>query len=233
MSEELNKDAIEKDVSLVDDNIKLVDDSKQEIDIAKSISPEETNSPLEKAEKMSGIKDVGTNVDAIALATKSEDSDEVIVVTPSFFIEDDDRIKIELDILYDKQKGNLVSISRKGLLDPEDFETLGYSHEWFEFTPPTYEDMTRYRQRCSVFSEEAGRTLVDGTVLRNFYIVWHLKDWSMRKRDGSKVELVHDKTKSSNPNIQSLNDKTITAVYKINPTLLDIVLTLLERDMMQ
>ncbi len=182
--------------------------------------------PLAEAESKSGIKEGGVNQDAIDISEKAEETNEPKeAALPSFFIEDDDRVKIEVDILFDKEDGKLISISRTGLLDKDDFNAVGFTQEWFEFSPIGYEDMSNYRQRCSVYRSDAQRALVDPIALRNYMIVWHLKDWSIKGRDGKKIELQHtDKG--------ALDDASIQQAYKLNTTLLDVILTLFEKDMM-
>jgi hypothetical protein len=193
----------------------------EEKDVAAELPVANREVTLEEAASKSGIKDDATNEDAVKLA--SDEPEEAH--QPSFFIEDDDLIRVELDILFDKAKGSLVSVSRKGLLDPKDFEILGYTDEWFDFKPPTYEEMSNYRQRASVFRQDAARQLVDPVALRNYLIVWHLKAWSMKDRNGKIIELTHEDK-------GALSDESIKAVYKLNPTLLDVVITLFEKDMM-
>jgi hypothetical protein len=176
---------------------------------------------LEEAESKTGIKDGAKNEDAVASAAAPSGEPAL----PSFFVEEEDRLRIEVDILFNKETGALVSVSRKGLLDPADFETLGFSTEWFEFFPVGYEDMTNYRQRCTVYRRDAQRALVDPIALRNYFVVWHLRDWTMRGRDGKKIELSFSEG-------GALEDESIKLVYKMNTTMLDVVLTLFEKDMM-
>lgn len=179
--------------------------------------------PLAEAESKSGIKEGGVNQDAIDISEKTDEPKETAL--PSFFIEENDRFRIEVDILFDKENGKLISISRSGILDKNDFSAVGFTQEWFDFQPIGYEEMSNYRQRCSVFRSDANRSLVDPIALRNYMIVWHLKDWSIKGRDGKKIELKHtDKG--------ALDDASIIQVYKLNTTLLDVVLTLFEKDMM-
>ena len=180
---------------------------------------------LAEAESKTGIKDGAVNQDAIDADGKKEEGDEPEEEHfPSFFIEPDDRIRIEIDVLYDKSDGDLVSVSRTGLLNLDDFKTLGFSKEWFEFSIATYEDMSGYRQRCSVFRRDANRLLTDPLALRNHLLVWHLKDWSLKGRDGEKIDIGHNDE-------GALDKKSVSAVNKLNATLLDVVVTLFEKDM--
>jgi len=178
---------------------------------------------LEEAESKTGIKEMAVNQDAVEEAKDAEKPEKEEL--PSFFVEDDDRLKVEVDILFEKGTGRLVSVSRSGLVKEDDFETLGFSTETFEFKPAGYEQMSNYRQRCSTFRRDAGRALVDPIALRNYLIVWHLKDWTIRGRDGKKIELKFNDS-------GALEDESIQLVYKTNTTMLDVVLTLFEKDMM-
>jgi len=190
-------------------------------------TPEQEAVPVEEAERKTGIKDEGHNQDAVDLDSQEEtgDEEEAPDVLPSFFVEDEDRIRIELDVLFDKKKGTLVSVSRSGLMEKAEFKTLGVSTEWLEFHPCGYEQTSRYRQQCSVYRRDAGRTLVDPIAMRNYLVAFHLKDWSMRDRKGKKIELKFDDN-------GALHDDSLASVYKINTTLLDVALTLFEKDLM-
>ena len=144
---------------------------------------------------------------------------------PSFFVEDEDRCRVEVDVLFD-HKGKLVSISRKGLgidFTIDGLNTLRHYEEWLEFSVPTYEQLANYRQQSAVFREGATQAIVDKSNFRNYIIVWHLKDWSLRGRDGEKIELTHDDN-------GSLTAQSINEVYKTVPTLMDVVMTTFEKD---
>lgn len=144
---------------------------------------------------------------------------------PSFFIEENDEIVIKVDILFNKESGRLTSVSRAGILNPEDYSTEGHCEESFTFKPVDYDQITKYRQRCTTYRRDAGKSLVDPVQLRNYLLVWHLKDWTIRDAKGKKVKLTFS-------DAGGLDDDSIAKVYNINPTMLDVVLTLFEKDMM-
>ncbi len=180
---------------------------------------------LAQAEAASGLKSVGQNEEALLMAKKEGQPEPEKDVLPSFFVEESDRISVEVDILYNRTNGRIASISRKGLVDLSDFKVLGHTVEKFEFSMPSYEDMSNYRQRCSVFRKDAGRVMADPVQIRSYLLVWHLKDWSLRDRKGVKIELTH------NPE-GALEDDCLAKVMASSPVLLDVVLTLFEKDMM-
>lgn len=199
--------------------------STEEKDQAKQTEQENEHSqetvPLEEAQNKAGIRDAGTNQEAVESVSEEAQNE----VMPSFFVEEDDLFRIEIDVLFDKETGKIVSVSRKGAVDPSSFELLGHTEEWFDFLPVSYEKMSNYRQRSSVYRRDAGKAVVDPVALRNYFVVWHLKDWSMRDRKGNPVKLTHNDK-------GALDDKSIDAVYKVAPTMLDVVLTHFEKDMM-
>lgn len=201
----------------------MSDEEKIEQNDVEDVSADSEEVSIEEAESATGIKDEASNQEAVDRLQEEDDGEFESI--PSFFIEDDDRIRIDIDILFDKKTGEIVSVSRSGALNPDEIKILGYSKEFFEFTPVPYEQMSNYRQRCNVYRRDANRTLVDPIALRNFLIVRHLKDWSMRDRKGKKIELEHNDE-------GILSESSIKSVYKMNTTLLDVVLTLFEKDMM-
>lgn len=147
-------------------------------------------------------------------------------VSPSFFVDESDRIRIAIDVIYDKDTGRPTGVSKTDIgIDFKEFEYLSHSEEWFEFSLPTYEDVTTYKQRSSTFRRDANGMVLDKIQFRNFLVVWHLKDWSLRDRKGEKVPLVHEKN-------GCLHDDSIAVVMKVPTGIMDLVLSQFEKDMM-
>jgi len=67
--------------------------------------------------------------------------------------------------------------------------------------------------------------VVDRTQFRSFLLIWHLKSWSLRNRNGEKVELEFDED-------GSLAEATLGRLNKALSSMLDVVLTLLERELL-
>jgi len=193
------------------------------------VKPEavEVKTTVVEDEKSTGIKEVVSNSEAIAIEKeKAKPEESKAEAMPSFFIDKVSKHRVEIDILSSKEDGKIMSVSRTGLdLDFEkDFAYLQHSVVWFDFTLPTYEDMSSYRTRCSTFRKEVGQMLVDRLQLRNYLLVWHLKDWSLADKDG-KVVLNQDKD-------GSLNSESVQKVYSLHPTIIDVVLTIFEKDIL-
>lgn len=175
--------------------------------------------------KRGGEKEMATNAEAIV--AEKEKEPEVKDVKPSFFIKKATRHVVKMDVLSSKVDGRVVSVSKDGMgIDfAKDFPQLAHTQLTFEFSIPNYEDMSTYRQRSSVFRREIQQTIVDKLQLRNYLLVWHLKDWNMTDEDGKKIELNFD------PN-GSLTDESLAIVYSISPTLMDVVMTCYEKEIL-
>jgi hypothetical protein len=190
------------------------------------------------AEKRGGVKESVQNADAIAAAKEQAEKEKVAgtaapvkvdkpAAKPSFFIKKTARHVVKLDVLSEKTDGRVVSVSKAGLgIDFEaDFPFLIHSELTFEFSVPNYEDMSTYRQRSSVWRREAQQVIVDKLQLRNFLLVWHLKDWNLPDDNGKKVELTLDSN-------GSLSEESLAMVYAMPSTLLDVVMTVYEKDIL-
>jgi hypothetical protein len=167
------------------------------------------------------------NEDAISAEKDKADSegDKTESCFPSFFIDEDDTQDIKVDILSDRENGKILSISRAGLVDMSEFEYLTATEVKFTFSVPTYDDIIKYRQECRTFDRDANKSIVDNVQMRNFYLVWHLKDWTLTDSKGEKVELAHEEN-------GALKDSSIKCVYKMPASVLDVILTLFEKDVL-
>jgi hypothetical protein len=186
----------------------------------------EAGKPTEEDLQRSGETLAAANNDAMAIEqakAKAKGKAKRPAPKPKYFMEADDRHRVEVDILLD-EKGNVQSVSRSGLgIDFESLEALTHVKEWFEFSIPGYEDVSRYRQMSAMYRAEANAMVVDKVQFRNFLLVWHLKDWSMQGRDGERIVLeIEEKGR--------LSSDSIKRVYAIHPTIVDVVLTAFEKD---
>ena len=181
-----------------------------------------------EAEKRSGVKEVALNADVMAfeqgMAEQAKEAKKPLA-KPSFFVKRDARNTIEVDVLTSGEDGRIVSVSRVGLnIDfANDFPFMKHTVLKFIFSQPNYEDMSTYRRRSGVYRREAQQVIVDKIELRNHLLVWHLKDWNLTDGDGNKIEL------KSNEN-GALSDESEAIVYALSPTLLDVVMTIFEKD---
>lgn len=179
---------------------------------------------LDNAKKAEGIKFEAKSDEVFLPVKESENSN---VCFPSFFIEENSRHKITLDVLFDKKNGKIVSITKAGLgLDLKQFySSFGHFSTWFEFTQPNYEDISFYRQRSSVFNVQARQMIIDSVLLRKHYLIWHLKDWSLCDNNGKKIDLTFE-AENGGP----LSDDCQKIVFSTSPSLVDVALTNFEKD---
>ena len=182
------------------------------------------------AEKRGGVKEIAQNEDVMAMAqvkVVAGKAAERPSVKPSFFVKKSARQTVKVDVLTSLEDGRVVSVSRTGLgIDFEkDFPFMSHTVLEFHFSSPNYEDMSTYRQRSSVFRREVQQMIVDKLALRNFLLVWHLKDWNLTDDEGKKIVLTCDPT-------GTLSDESLAMVYSLSPTLVDVVMTILEKDLL-
>ena len=189
---------------------------------------ESVDAKIAEAKSLEGIKAKAANEEGMKILENEAKNGETSEVSsfPSFFVEPEQIHKLEFDILFNKKTGAILSISKKSLgIDFTQFSDYGHSVEYFEFTQPSYEQLSNYRQRCSVYNQQAKQIIIEGVQLRSFLLVWHLKNWSLKDKAGNPIELKHDKD-------GSLSDDSTKKVYSVFPTLVDVVMTSYEKEIM-
>jgi hypothetical protein len=222
---EENMSEQDKEGVLKDEKKEAVQAEMAQSEVQETVTPPR---PSKEDEKRLGIHDLAQDTMSIAEAKRVEavtPTDRP--VRPSFFIKKDSRHVVEVDILSRKSDGHILSVSKAGygINFQKDFPYLAHTVLRFTFSIPNYEDMTTYRQRCASFNREAQQMVVNRTQLRNFLLVWHLKDWDMTDDQGVKIELKHDDN-------GTLNEASIAVVYSILSPVLDTVMTIFERDVL-
>lgn len=180
------------------------------------IKDEEKKDDIISIEKEDFVDREGTE-EAIMGAAFSKDEP---AVPAKIFLDDDSRIKIEIDIFSDKKTGKIVNVFKKGMLKIDDVKNIfGYTSEEFEFSIPSFEDVTLYRQQSS---NNINRT-VDKSFFRNFLVSMHLKDWSLKDEKGNKINLDFDIN-------GGLTQKSSRIVNRVPTVIWDLVLTIFERE---
>jgi hypothetical protein len=201
----------------------MSEEIKQEPEAAPDV-PEETKNA---AARMTGVKESARNVIGVVAAKREVERGEVPEVSalPKFFISESDRIRVEVLVLFNKKSGELLNIALKEFnIDLSKLTFLGSTVEWFEFTRPTYDELSSYRQKALLFDRQSGKMLVDPVRLRNFLIVFHLKTWSIRDNEGKPIELGF--------NGAAMDAESLKAIDKLHPTMLDIVLSKFEAEIL-
>lgn len=151
-------------------------------------------------------------------AVESVGLEEAVPV--QIFMEDNEKVLIEIDILSDKKTGKIISVFKKDSFPLAEMKDLfGHCVESFEFSVPTFENVSLYRQRSS----NNNNRNVDKNMFRNFLIAMHLKDWSLKGKDGKKINLDFDID-------DVLTKESIRVVNKVPTVIWDVVLTAFERE---
>jgi len=151
---------------------------------------------------------------------------EEVLPNLSFFVDGADKIKVTVDVLFDKTNGKIVGYFPAGKLndDLKEFAAMyGVSNEWFEFTSPGYGDVSAYRQKCSAYDEKNSKIVVNQEVFRQLLLSWHLKDWSLKGKDGKKINLTTTKE-------GTLDSKSLAFVGKCSDILVNLVMEEFERE---
>lgn len=169
--------------------------------------PEEVKKAMEKVEK-----------------SKNEQSEEKPSTSPKLFTKGEDKVKVEIDVLFNKDDGEILSVVMADIgLDLETIEqVLGHQRLWFEFTQPTYDKLNRYRQRSVKYDSAARANVINNLAMRDFFIIYHLKEWNVQDGDGNKIQLEFDKN-------GAMTDESLDKVYELHPSIIDIAMTAFER----
>lgn len=149
-------------------------------------------------------------------------SDETEKHAPSFFLEEGQRVRVDVDIISNPENGKIMSVVKSGLFESKELsDLLVKTSQWFEFTIPTFEEISLYRQQSSRYIRR--ENVVDINSFRNFIIIGHLKDWSLTDKSGEKVVLEKEAD-------GQLTKESLALVNRVHVVIWDVVMTLLERE---
>jgi hypothetical protein len=176
--------------------------------------------------KRNGENDGAQNADAI-VGEKMKSLLNKPKAKPSFFIKKSAKHTIKIDVLTSKEDGRVVSVSKVdiGMDFEKDFSFVDHTELDFTFSVPNYEDMSTYRQRSTSWRRDAQQMIVDKAQLRNHLLTWHLKEWNVPDNDGIPIALTFDEN-------GALSDESVSVVYAMSPTLLDVVMTWFEKEVL-
>ena len=146
---------------------------------------------------------------------------------PRLFVKPEDTIAIDVNVMFRKDTGDVLSVfSTDVKLDIDRLtQFLGHQVLQFKFSKPQYPQIARYRQRSTVIYPDSNSTVVDTSKVRDFLLVYHLKGWNLVDDDNKPITMKFD------PN-GALSNETLDAVYSLHPSIIDVVLTSLERKLL-
>lgn len=163
-----------------------------------------------------------TKVDAESVAIKPSKAS----VIPNIFVNSEDKLDVEVIVFSDRATGEFLSvIVPEIVIKTEDLTAiLGVTKYKFVFTKPNYDKMNQYRKSSMEYDPNVQRSVLNPLRLRDYFIIFHLKEWNVKNTDGEISPL------TCNTN-GSLDDKSTALVYSLHSSILDVVMTTYERKM--
>ena len=154
-------------------------------------------------------------------------SEAVKKMFPRMFVKKDETITVEFEIMFFKETGEILSVIPKDIPN-QIADTMrsyfGVDSYKFTFSKPSYNQMNRYRNGSSEIERSSRTSMVNNLKLRDYFLIFHLKEWNMTDEEGNVIKLGFE------PN-GALDDASEKIVYGLHPTILDVVLASFERQM--
>jgi len=172
--------------------------------------------------------------DEVGIAIKKDAEKESVeedkrVYIPNLFVEDEDIIEIEVEVLFDYKDGKVFSVARKGLLSTAiSEESLGLARVEYKavFSPVNYDNLTMYRRAAQFYDPQSKTMVINRQTMRNVIFVNHLKEWNVPGRNGQVVKLDHDDENGT------LTVECANRIFKAIPSLIDVIMTIFEQKLM-
>lgn len=143
----------------------------------------------------------------------------------AMFFVDSKELSVDVYVVYREEDGLIISAS--GLpIGEELVEGIVEIKYTFYFTKPNFDDMSKYRQLSMYVDKISGKTIVNPFKLRNYIILNHLKRWTgVTDSEGNDIELTLDPD-------GTLSATSLDLIYNINPSIMDVVMSLFEQKAM-
>jgi len=182
----------------------------------------ESNEAVDSKKRATGIKEQAGNMAAVK---EVKETKEEKFKYPQLFVSDDERVKVGVDILFDPATGRpLLMLGSKEETSTQ-LKFLNRTHEWAEFSHPSYDDVVAYREASMTWDNQSRQFLSDPVKMRLHYIRYHLKAWSLQN-NGKPVELEFARDGAE------LSQDCMNRIGKVTPSLMDLFLTEFERETM-
>ena len=168
---------------------------------------------------------VNGQANAEVTAEKTVEKVEKKKINPFLFLKPDELTEIKVMVVYD-DTGKIESVLGDDFFYlKESLDVLKYSEFTFKFSSVNYEKINKYRQRCIEVDRTKNTQTVNNYKMRDFLIVYHLRSWDIKDENGNDVELKFDAN-------NALADESIDKVYSLHPSIIDIVMTGLEKKLL-
>lgn len=144
-------------------------------------------------------------------------------INPFLFV-GDALVDIKTYVVYDDD-GQIVSVLNEDVATLKDvLVSFNFKEYVFKFSQVNYDKLNKYRQRSLEYDKMTKNNIVNHLKIRDYFIIYHLRDWNIDDENGKKVELKFDTN-------GSLSDESVEKVYSLHPSIIDVVLTSFERKM--
>ena len=162
---------------------------------------------------------------AILLARQRLDSGDQPeqAVTPRLFVNREKLEDICVQVIFDPFDGEVLSVTRLGTLNAELLRGLGIAKYTFRFKPVTYEQAMLYKRMSSSYDADLKDTVVNRLNMRVYLLINHLRETDMPDETGQPMKLEID------PKTNGLTPDTLGRLYETVPSLLDVVLMIFEK----
>jgi len=178
---------------------------------------------VEKPETTEVTEEMESDIAVEGTSGTNGEGESAISKKPSLFLDQEKRIRVEVDIFYEEESGRIINISRKDMYPQfKGIPGISCMEVWADFSAPTYEELQTYRKQSASFDRLAGAIIMDNIALRQLYLIYHLKEWNLEDADSNVIELKHDPS-------GALDDESLEKVYGALPALLDILVGTFER----
>lgn len=136
---------------------------------------------------------------------------------PSLFV-NDEKIKVEVSVLYSYNTGEILSIFAHTLpIEDKLKELMGVEELVFEFSKMSYDQLRGYRDVCSYIDNNTKALQINSLKMRDCYVYYHLKGWNLKDDEGKEIEIKF--TESG-----SLSEESRDLFYKLSPAIIDITI---------
>lgn len=143
---------------------------------------------------------------------------------PMFFV-DNKEVEVNIFVLYNKNDSSIIRVAGTAI-DEDLIDGIVQEQYKFYFSKPNYDDISKYRQLSMYYDDSAKKTIVNPFKLRNYIILNHLKHWDgITDVDGNIINLELDID-------GTLKQSSLDLVYQMNPSVVDVVMTIFEQKAM-
>lgn len=141
-----------------------------------------------------------------------------VAVKPKIFVDLNEKINVDVEVVSDSSNGRVEFVVPKNNITKDDSGFFTFTPLHFEFSFPTYDQISMYRQRSTTSNGK-----IDENIFRSFLMVNHLKDWDMADENNNKVILDFEIN-------GELSRDTLVSINRVPTIVWDTVLTIFQKE---